>query len=114
MDTFFALPWRHGPSLALMALGIALAVHGLRGMPNPLRGAFDLMAWLRGFRLTVVGLALALGGLAWLSQQPWLLAVALGVGLQELREVSSYIHTLTRHPATISSTPAARRGSGVA
>ena len=96
MDAFFGLHWRHGPALALTLLGIALALHGLRGMPNPTRQQVDLMAWLRGFRRLVVGLALALAGLAWLRQLPWLLAIALGVGLQELREASHYIATLRR------------------
>ena len=96
MNAFFDLPWRHGPALVLTLLGAALAIHGLRGMPNPTRQQVDIMAWLRGFRRLVVGLALALAGLAWLHQLPWLLAIALGAGLQELRESSHYIHTLRR------------------
>lgn len=96
MDAFFNLPWRHGPALVLVLLGAALASWGLRGMPNPTRQQVDVMAWLRGFRRAVVGLALALAGLAWLYQLPWLLAIALGVGLQETREASHYIATLRR------------------
>ena len=98
MDAFFDLPWRHGPALALALLGAAVALHGLRGMPNPTRRHVDIMAWLRGFRRLVVGLALALAGLAWLYQLPWLLAIALAAGLQELREASHYI-TVLRHDA---------------
>lgn len=96
MDTFFTLPWRHGPALALALLGVALTWRGLRGMPNPTRQTVDIMAWLRGFRRAVVGFCLALAGLAWLYQLPWLLAIALGVGLQELRESTHYIETLRR------------------
>lgn len=110
MDAFFDLPWRHGPALVLIVFGTVLAVRGLREMPNPIGPTFDLMAWMHGFRRAVVGLALAIGGLAWLCQLPWLLAIALGVGLQELREVSSYITTLRRAAATPRSTaPAAPR-----
>ena len=96
MDAFFELPWRQGPALALTLVGAALAFRGLRGMPNPTRQQVDVMAWLRGFRRAVTGLALALAGLAWLYQLPWLLAIALGVGLQELRESTHYIDTLRR------------------
>ncbi len=96
MDALFALPWRHGPALALTLLGVALIYRGLRGMPNPTRQSVDIMRWLRGFRRAVVGFCLALAGLAWLYQLPWLLAIALGVGLQEWRESTHYIDTLGR------------------
>ena len=96
MDAFFNLPWQHGPAIALALLGAALAVRGVRGMPNPTRQHVDAMAWLLGFRRAVIGLALALAGLAWLLRLPWLLAVALGVGLQETRESTLYIDTLRR------------------
>jgi uncharacterized membrane protein YfcA len=94
MDAFFDLPWRHGPALALILLGAGLTIRGLRSMPNPTGPKVDLMTWLRGFRRAVIGLAVALIGLAWLWQLPWLLAIALGVGLQETRESSHYITTL--------------------
>ena len=96
METVFALPWRHGPALALTLLGVALIYRGLRGMPNPTGQTVDIMRWLRGFRRAVIGLGLALAGLAWLYQSPWLLAIALGVGLQEWRESTHYIDTLRR------------------
>ncbi len=96
MDTFLNLPWRHGPALLLTLLGTALTVQGLRGMPNPTRQHVDIMAWLRGFRRIIVGLTLALFGLAWLRQLPWLLVIAVAAGLQEIRESSSYISTLQR------------------
>lgn len=96
MDTFFALPWRHGPALALILLGVALFYRGVRDMPNPTRRTVNIMRWLRGFRRIVIGCGLALAGLAWLCQSPWLLAIALGVGLQETRESTHYIDTLRR------------------
>jgi hypothetical protein len=112
MDAFFDFPWRHGPALGLIVVGILVTVRGVGSMPNPLGPTVDLMAWLRGFRRTVVGLALAVVGLAWLCQLPWLLAIALGVGLQELRESSSYITTLRRHLARPHPVPQALRGPG--
>lgn len=94
MDAFFDLPWRHGPAIALILLGISQTFRGLRSMPSPTGPKVDLMAWLRGFRRAVIGLTLALVGLAWLCQLPWLLAIALGVGLQETRESTHFITTL--------------------
>jgi hypothetical protein len=94
MDAFFELPWRHGPAIALTVLGAVLMLRGLRAMPNPMQPKVDLMLWLRGFRRAVIGLGIALFGVAWLCQLPWLLAIALGVTLQEIRESSHYIATL--------------------
>src|SRR5438067_511878 len=53
MDAFFNLPWRHGPALALALLGAALAVRGVRGMPNPTRQHVDAMAWRLGVPLAL-------------------------------------------------------------
>jgi hypothetical protein len=94
MDAFFEWPWRHGPAVALTLIGAVLMLRGLRAMPNPMQPKVDLMTWLRGFRRAVIGLGLALFGVAWLCQLPWLLAIALGVSLQEIRESSHYISTL--------------------
>ncbi len=79
MDTFFALPWKAGPALALALFGLALTAHGILGMPNPTRQHVDLVRWIQGFRRMIVGLA-----------------IALGAGLQEVRESTSYLLTLDR------------------
>jgi hypothetical protein len=99
MNAFFALPWRHIPALVLVVLGGVMLVHAIRSMPNPTRPGLDIMAWLRGFRRAIVGFTIATIGLAWFYQLPWLLAIALGIGLQEIRESSSYITTLIRYGA---------------
>ena len=96
MDTFFALPWKAGPALALALFGLALTAHGILGMPNPTRQHVDLVRWIQGFRRMIVGLALLMFGIAWLRNLPWLLAIALGAGLQEVRESTSYLLTLDR------------------
>lgn len=101
MDSFLALPWRHGPAIVLALLGTALAIHGVRGMPNPTRQHVDIMAWLYGFRRMVAGLGVALFGIAWLQQLPWLLVIAIAAGLQEIRESSAYIGTLERDAGRI-------------
>jgi hypothetical protein len=120
MDAFFELPWRHGPAIALTVIGAVLMLRGLRAMPRPTQPKVDLMVWLHGFRRAVIGLGIALVGVAWLCQLPWLLAIALGVSLQETRESSHYITTLESDPRRRKSStdprapqgyPEARQGS---
>ncbi|MBI3969854.1 MAG: hypothetical protein HY332_01075 [Chloroflexi bacterium] len=62
------------------------------GIPNS--GSDSLLRWIRRFRAAAIGLAVFGVGAAWLWQQPWLLAVALGIGLEETLESSSYIAAL--------------------
>ena len=96
MNDLFELSWRAYPASVLLAVGGVLLVLGLRRMWQPFRGPIDAMAWMTGFRLGVVGLALVGIGLAWLWQQVWLLAIALGVGGEELLESSAYVAALKR------------------
>ena len=96
MNGVFELSWRAYPAGVLLVLGGVLVVLGLRRMWQPFRGPIDAMAWMTGFRLGVVGLALVGVGLAWLWQQVWLLAIALGVGGEELLESSAYVAALKR------------------
>ena len=96
MNAVFELSWRAYPASVLLGVGGGLVVLGLRRMWQPFRGPIDAMAWMTGFRLGVVGLALVGIGLAWLWQQVWLLAIALGVGGEELLESSSYVAVLKR------------------
>ena len=44
------------------------------------------LAWMMGFRITVIGLAVAALGLAWLTQQLWLAILALIIGGEETLE----------------------------
>ena len=96
MSGMFDLSWRTYPATALLVLGGVLVVLGLRRMWQPFRGPIDALAWMTGFRLAVVGLAVVVFGLGWLWQQVWLLAIALGVGGEELFESSTYVAVLKR------------------
>ena len=55
-------PWRGYPAAALALLGIALVGRGLwfgsTDSPGLLRQGRDAVAWIRGFQVAVVGLAL--------------------------------------------------------
>ena len=96
MNSLFDLSWRAYPAAVLVAIGAVMVIAGLRRMWQPMRGPIDQLAWMTGFRLGVVGLAVVGVGLAWLWQQVWLLAVALGVGGEELLESSTYVAVLKR------------------
>jgi len=91
MNEIVQLTWRLYPATLLMLAGLALALRGLwlchAAWPRPA----DLMqplAWLRGFRRAVVGLALLGLGAAWLWQLAWLCALSLIVGSGEILESS--------------------------
>ena len=73
------------------------------------RRSMHALTWMRGFRLAILGLALAAGGLAWLTGERWLLVLALGIGGEELLESSLAISALRRAPAPPSLTHASGR-----
>ncbi len=100
MNAVFDLSWRAYPAGVLLVVGGMLVVLGLRRMWQPFRGPIDTLAWMTGFRLGVVGLALVGIGLAWFWQQVWILAIALGVGGEELLESSSYVAVMKRRAAS--------------
>ena len=118
METLIELTWRVYPISALIALGIGLAVWGLLMELNGLRGALrgdsgKLLTWIQGFRLSIIGLALAGLGAAWAWHLTWLLVLTLAIGGEETLESSIVIFALRRGrrlemqmvsgPATLSS-----------
>ncbi len=101
METLIELSWRDYPISALIALGIGLALWGLLMELNGLRGALrgdtgKLLTWIQGFRLSIIGLALAGLGVAWAWQLTWLLVLTLAIGGEETLESSIVIFALRR------------------
>ncbi len=101
METLNELSWRVYPISALIALGIGLALWGLLMELNGLRGALrgdsgKLLLWIQGFRLSIIGLALAGLGVAWAWQLTWLLVLTLAIGGEETLESSIVIFALRR------------------
>ncbi len=101
METLIELPWRVYPISALIALGIGLASWGLLMGMNGLRGALrgdsgKLLPWIQGFRLSIIGLALAGLGAAWAWHLTWLLVLTLAIGGEETLESSIVIFALRR------------------
>jgi hypothetical protein len=84
--------------LALIAGGVLLAARAIGGMGLPSSGGPSLLRWIRRFRKAAIGLAFAGVGAGWLWQQPWLIAISLGIGLEETLESSFYIAVLERSP----------------
>jgi hypothetical protein len=90
LDALVDLPWRAIPSLLIAAGGLLLVLRGVRmawgwsRYRDPARN----LAFIRGFRLAVVGLALAGIAAAWTWHLGWLLALALIIGIGELLESS--------------------------
>jgi hypothetical protein len=92
------LAWRAYPAVALLVVGLGVAVWGLHGgVAGARRAARDpgrALALLRGFRVGVIGLALAGLGAAWWWQLGWLAALSLIIGGEELLESTVIITAL--------------------
>lgn len=90
MDAIVDLSWRAVPATALMAIGLALALYGFRRLAAWLPiSAFESekpVVFLVGLRAVLVGLAIVGVGAAWISQQLWVILIALAIGGEELME----------------------------
>jgi hypothetical protein len=98
MDALMGPGWTPYAAAALLALGVALTVRGLRwcraAFPRPRSASMQPLTWMLGFRLTIIGLALVGAGAAWLWGLPWLLALSLAIGGEETLETSIAISAL--------------------
>jgi hypothetical protein len=102
MDSIILAPGSTYPAAMLLAVGLALAWRGVRrchaAFPRP-RASMQPLLWMRGFRLTLFGLALAGTGAAWLWQLEWLFWLSLAIGFEETLETSIAIYGLRRAEA---------------
>ncbi|HEY8491203.1 MAG TPA: hypothetical protein VIO14_09440 [Dehalococcoidia bacterium] len=100
MEDLATLSWRVYPALALVLLGAALAGRGFRlelsGFRLPVADPAKAVTIMRGFRWSVIGLALAGAGIAWIWGLAWLLAISLVVGAGETFETSLDVFALER------------------
>ncbi len=91
MDALVALSWRLFPAGAMLAVGgilMILASRRLLRFARAARGDEAFRRYATGLRLMFAGLALSGVAVAWITQQGWLLAIALGVGGEELLETT--------------------------
>jgi hypothetical protein len=100
MDALVELSWRIYPAAVLIAAGCALALlgvaRGVGGLRLPIRHPDKAVSVMRGFRLAVIGLAVAGLAAAWAWHLVWLLVLALAIGGEETLESSMHIYALTR------------------
>lgn len=91
----FETPWRDLVALVLAALGGAELWHGRHGDPADecglVRRRTSFLGRLKGFRHVVSGLVLVGFGAAIVLDAPWLVYLALGFGVVEIRESSTMI-----------------------
>lgn len=103
MDTLVHLSWRVYLAVPLIVLGVICAVwgakRGLQGLLGAVRGdSAQLVAFIEGFRATIIGLALAGIGAAWVWHLSLLLVLSLAIGCGETLETSLILFAL-RHGA---------------
>ncbi len=100
METLIDLSWRIYPAAALGALGFASLARGLillgAGLRRSMWDPGKTLTLVRGFRYSVVGLAIVALGAAWQWHLLWLLLLALAIGGEELLESSIVIFALRR------------------
>jgi hypothetical protein len=89
--------WRAYPAAMLIILGIVGAVWSAhRGVARArrVRDPLRALAIMQGFRIAIVGLAVAAIGAAWWWQIGWLFVLALVIGGEELLESTVVIAAL--------------------
>ena len=85
-----------------MAIGAAILTSGLRlevdGIRRPTDDPIKMVTVIRGFRVAVIGVALASLGAAWIRSVTWLFVLSLVFGGEEVLESSVHLFILRRRP----------------
>jgi hypothetical protein len=99
-DALVDASWQTYVASVLIAAGTPILLAGLLieldGIRRPLRDPAKVLIWVRGFRLSMIGLALAGAGAGWLVDQTWLIVLSLAIGGEETLESSIMHFALTR------------------
>ncbi|MGH2400281.1 MAG: hypothetical protein ACRDF6_10585 [bacterium] len=100
MEALITASWQTYAAWILIGAGVPLLIAGgraeLDGITRPLRDPAKVLTWVRGFRLSMIGLALAGTGAGWLLDQTWLIVLSLAIGGEETLESSIMHFALTR------------------
>lgn len=96
MEAIVELSWRAYPGAAFLALGLAVFARGAWSMATGLRRPVPERpaSYMAGFRMGIIGLAVAGIAGAWIWQQIWVLVLALVIGGEELCESSWALYVL--------------------
>ena len=109
MDALVDISWRAYAAMAIAALGFVASVRGVallvEGWRRSVWDRDKNLIWVRGFRLSIVGLAVVALAAAWQWQQLWVLLIALAIGGEEALETSIVIFALRRSKRLPSSWP---------
>ncbi|SRR6266581_259791 len=112
MNALIDLSWREYPASLILLIGLLVSGLGVwrevGGMRRPFRDPEKNVAWARGFRISMLGLAFTGIGAAWLFQQLWILVLALAISGEELLESTLIIFALTHGKDVRISIPARR------
>ena len=102
METLTDLSWRIYPASALITLGAAILLSGIRleveGIRRPTGDPIKMVTVIRGFRIAVIGMALVGLGAAWNWHITWLFVLSLIFGGEEVLESSVHLLILRRRP----------------
>jgi hypothetical protein len=84
-------PSRYVPGAGVGLLGLIILANGLIGAHGMFRRGIGMLARIEGWRVSVLGLAIAGLGIAWIWESKLFLFLSLGIGFTEIREASSVI-----------------------
>lgn len=98
VDAVVELSWRAYPALLIALVGVAMTVRGVRMMWGwaAHNDSEHNLRFIRGFRVTVIGLAIASIAVAWVWQLLWVLILALAIGGEETLESSVHAYAVRR------------------
>jgi uncharacterized membrane protein len=98
VDAVVDLSWRAYPAALIALLGAVMFARGLRmtwGWAAHNDSQHNLR-FIRGFRIAVIGLALAAIAVAWVWQLLWVFILALAIGGEETLESSVHAYAVRR------------------
>ena len=103
MDVLIDLDWRFYPAAVLALAGAATALLGIRLLAARLRETpSDMIGFVTGFRIAVIGLTLVGLTVSWNWHITWLFVLAVVFGAEEILESTTHLAILRWRPATSS------------
>lgn len=105
MDAIVGLSWKIYPAIVMMVVGTAIFVLGSRRALRGLRLSRSthpnkMHIFVRGFRVAVVGFAIAGLGAAWNWNLLWLFVLTLIIAGEEILESTTHLAILRWKPRT--------------
>ena len=100
MGELIDLEWRVYPAAVLAVAGAAIALLGIRLLAARLRKTpADMIGFVTGFRIAVIGVTLAGLAVSWNWHIAWLFVLAVVFGAEEILESTTHLAILRWKPA---------------